>query len=368
MLSKKQIESSYLARYFLLNTVDISDYTLFPSRPIENSPEDIFDFHVAENQNEVLSTFNQTTLSFPKHSPSETLDQFLERNGTTAFLIICDDKLLLERYYNGYQHTSTCTSFSVAKSFVSALMGIALSEGYIQNIDDSITNYLPELTAPHWKAITIHHLISMSSGLRYDEKGFLPWNDEPRVYYSLDLRQLARQAKYLEPPGVHFHYNNFNLILLGMVLERVTSGTVSEYMQEKLWKPLGMEMPASWSLDSQRSGMEKMESGLNACAIDYAKFGRLYLRKGDWNGKQIIPENWVVESTTIHSDAKWSNYKYLWWISRTGKGRYTAVGNLGQFIFIAPDKNCIIVRFGKGKPNNWKMVYPQLFGSIVDTL
>ncbi len=129
-----------------------------------------------------------------------------------------------------------------------------------------------------------------------------------------------------------------------------------------------MERSAFWSLDSHRSGMEKMESGLNACAIDYAKFGRLYLRNGDWEGKQIIPESWVVESTTVTSNAKWSNYKYLWWISRTGKGRYTAVGNLGQFIFIAPDKNCVILRFGRGKPKNWKMIYPQLFGSLADLL
>ena len=100
----------------------------------------------------------------------------------------------------------------------------------------------------------------MSSGLKYDSIGFFPWNDEPRVYYSTDLRQLAKQAKSIEPPGLRFHYNNYNLLLLGMILEQVASSSVSMYLQEKIWKPLGMEMPASWSLDSQQSGMEKMES------------------------------------------------------------------------------------------------------------
>jgi CubicO group peptidase (beta-lactamase class C family) len=367
MLFKKLIESSYLARYFLYNTVDIFDYTIFPARGIENSPP-TFHFSPSENGIALLPTLNQVVRANPKQSRTETIDQFLEQNGTTAFLLIRDDKLLFERYYNGYQRSSICTSFSTAKSFVSALIGIALQERLIQNIDDPIIAYLPELTAPYWSAITVRHLVGMSSGLKYNTNGFFPWNDEPRVYYSPNLRQLAKQAKSVEKPGTHFHYNNYNLILLGMIIERVTSASVSEYLQEKIWKPLGMEFPASWSLDSQLSGMEKMESGLNARAVDFAKFGCLYLQRGDWNGKQIIPESWIAESTTVTSDAKWTNYKYLWWISRTGKGRFTAVGNLGQFIFIAPDKNCVIVRFGRGKPSNWRRIYPQLFGSIADML
>jgi CubicO group peptidase (beta-lactamase class C family) len=153
-----------------------------------------------------------------------------------------------------------------------------------------------------------------------------------------------------------------------MVIERITEGSVSEYLQGKIWEPLGMEYPASWSLDSQGSGMEKMESGLNACAIDYAKFARLYLRKGEWTGSQIIPESWVTESTTVASDVRWTHYKYLWWITGAGKGRYMAAGNLGQFIQVAPDKNCIILRFGRGKPGDWKRVYPQLFASLLEML
>lgn len=208
----------------------------------------------------------------------------------------------------------------------------------------------------------------MSSGLKYNERGFFPWDDQLRVYYSLDIRQLARRARRAEPPGVHFHYNNFNLVLLGMVLERVTGSTVSAYLQDKIWMRLGMESPASWSLDSLQSGMEKMESGLNARAVDFAKFARLYLRHGDWNGQQIIPESWVIESTTVEPDARWRNYRYLWWIPRSGNGRFMAVGNLGQFIYVAPDRDCIILRFGRGRPKDWQRAYIQLFDAVAELL
>jgi len=367
MITNKLIETSYLARYLFLNAVDISDHQIFPSREIQNTPP-VFHFSPVENHGTIQSLLNQAIpLNSQKHQV-ETIEQFLERNGTVAFLLIKNDQLLFERYYNGYNHSSVCTSFSTVKSFVSAMIGIALHEKLIKGLDDAVTNYLPELSAPHWSEITIRHLVSMSSGLYYKVNSFFPWNDEPRIYYSPDLRKLAQQASKEEPSGIHFHYNNYNLVLLGMILERVTGGTVSQYLQEQIWKPLGMEYPASWSLDSLHSGMEKMESGLNARAIDFAKFGLLYLRRGNWNGKQIIPESWVVESTTLESDAKWTNYKYLWWIPRLGKGRFMAVGNLGQFIYVAPDKDCVILRFGRGKPRNWQRVYPQLFGALVELL
>jgi CubicO group peptidase (beta-lactamase class C family) len=367
LMNKKLIESSYLARYFLLNAVDISDYTVFPSRSIANLPPG-FHFSPPGNESSFLPVLEQIVSANAKQFHASNIDQFLAQNGTTAFIVVQNDKLLFERYYNGCQHSSIYTSFSTAKSFVSALIGIALQEGLIQKLDDPIAKYLPELTGSYRSDITIRHLVGMCSGLKYDSTGFFPWNDDPRIYYSLNLRDLARRARSIEAPGTRFQYNNYNLILLGMIIEHITQGSVSMFLQEKIWKPLGMEYPASWSLDSQQSGMEKMESGLNAAAIDYAKFGRLYLRKGDWDGRQIIPEKWVVESTTPDPDAKWSNYKYLWWIPRSGKGRFMAVGNLGQFIYLAPDKNSLIIRFGKGKPRNWRYTYPQLFGRIADQL
>jgi CubicO group peptidase (beta-lactamase class C family) len=355
--------TSYLARYIFLNAVDITDYKVFPSREIQNATPT---FHFPPAGNDAALGY-RLPAAF-KRAPDETLDQFLARNGTVSFLVIQNGRLLLERYYNGYEHNSICTSFSTAKSFISALIGIAVHEKLIDCLDDTVAKYIPKTSAPFWQEITIRHLVSMSSGLKYREGGFLPWDDEPRIYYSPDLRRLALSAQKSEAPGSRFRYNNYNLILLGMVLERATGGSVSAYLQEKIWKPLGMEFPASWSLDSFENGMEKMESGLNASAIDFAKFGQLYLQRGEWNGKQIITESWVDESTTIAPDAHWKHYKYLWWMVRSGQGRFMAAGNLGQFIFIAPDKDCVIVRFGRGKPSNWRMNYPRLFGALVDSL
>jgi CubicO group peptidase (beta-lactamase class C family) len=354
---------SYLARYIFLNAVDITDYRVFPCREIKNASP-TFQFLSAGDDVSLENSLPATL----KRSPDETLDRFMAHNGTVAFLVIQHGRMLFERYYNSYRHDSICTSFSTAKSFVSTLVGIALNEKLIGSLDDSLTKYIPEASAPFWQAITLRHLVSMSSGLKYRQGGFLPWDDEPRTYYSPNLRQLALSARKSEAPGTCFRYNNYNLVLLGMVLERATGGSVSAYLQEKIWKPLGMEAPASWSLDSLESGMEKMESGLNARAVDFARFGQLYLQRGAWGGKQIVPESWVTESTTASPDAAWKHYKYLWWMARSGHGRYMAAGNLGQFIFIAPDKDCVIVRFGRGRPGNWRLIYPQLFAALAYAL
>ncbi len=361
------MNSSYLARYLRFNAVDITDHLIFPSRAIENAAP-AFHFGPAENGEDLRPLLDQAVAGSPAGARTATMDDFLASNGTVAFLVIQHDRLLFEQYYNGYQRESICTSFSTVKSFVSALIGIALHEKLIDGIDDPLTKYLPELSEQYWPAITIRHLLSMSSGLRYSQVGFLPWNDQPLTYYSPDLRRLAAKARAVEAPGVRFCYNNYNLVLLGMLLERVTGGSVSNYLQEKIWKPLGMEWPGSWSLDSRRCGMEKMESGLNARAVDFAKFGRLYLRCGDWNGRQLVPEEWVAEFTTPWPDGRWKNYKYLWWIPRAGKRRFMAVGNLGQFIYVAPDKDCIILRFGRGKPRDWQMTYIKLFGEVAGRL
>jgi CubicO group peptidase (beta-lactamase class C family) len=367
VITDKLLEKSYIARYFFFNAVDITDYRIFPAREIQNSPP-LFNFAPSGEDGTINTLLDKTLLSVLPGTGSRSIDQFLEANGTTAFLIVHHDQLVTESYYNGYSRASICSSFSTVKSFVSALIGIALNEGLIHGLDDPVTQYLSELPNAQFAGITIRHLVSMSSGLSYRQGSFFPWSDDPRVYYSTNLRELARHAKRLEQPGARFNYNNYNLLLLGMLLERMTGDSVSNYLQEKIWKPLGMEFPASWSLDSLNSGMEKMESGLNARAIDYARFARLYLHKGDWNGRQILPEHWVVESTTVAPGAKWSNYKYLWWIPRSGHNRYMAVGNLGQFIYIAPDRDCIILRFGRGKPKDWRKAYVALFNAIAEVL
>ncbi len=225
-------------------------------------------------------------------------DEFLRSTNTTSFIVIKDDAILYEGYFNGYSRDSIVTSFSMAKSVTSALVGIAIDEGYIGSVDDPIVAYLPELRAAASTTVTIRHLLLMSSGIRYVQDEDLSGlqdsgrcSDDALSYSYPNLRRLALQLPpSKEPAGRRSTTTPTTRSLLGMILERTTHRPVAEYLQEKIWQPLGMEYPASWSLDSEASGFEKMESGLNGRAIDFAKFGRLFLDNGNWNGKQIDPD------------------------------------------------------------------------------
>jgi CubicO group peptidase (beta-lactamase class C family) len=209
----------------------------------------------------------------------------------------------------------------MAKSFASTLVGVAIDEGYIKSVDESITNYIPELLGKdeRFKAITIRNLLTMSSGIKYEEGGDLPWSeeaDDTKTYYSTDLRELALNCRIEGKPGEYFEYNNFNPLLVGMILERATGMRVSRYLQEKLWKPVGMEADGSWSLDSTSSGFEKMESGVNARARDFARFGMLFAQEGNWEGRQLISRGWVEESTRADTSTDPSqDYQYFWWVN-----------------------------------------------------
>jgi len=195
----------------------------------------------------------------------------------------------------------------------------------------------------------------MSSGLEYSELG-LPWSDDSLTYYDPDLRRLVLNGTRVERgPGEAFLYNNYNPLLVGLALERATGQSAASYLEQHLWQPLGAEYDASWSLDSEADGFEKMESGINARAIDYAKFGLLYLRHGRWGDNQLIPADWVAASTTPQAPAgspEGTRYGYFWWVwtgdtAASSKPRFFARGNLGQFIFVAPDKDLVIVRMGR---------------------
>lgn len=372
---------SGFARALVWMDADIKDYEKFPARTVNNAPP-VFNFAKvdAATQSEYLRLLDRIAASQPS-SQSTTIsttsfNELLASTQTTAFLIIKDDRLIYENYFNGYKRDSINTSFSVAKSFVSALVGIAIYEGLIDGINDPITKYIPELQGKdsRYSAITIKNLLSMSSGLRYVEEG-TPFSDDTKTYYDPNLRAVAISAVIGEEPGKTFQYNNYNYLLLGIILERATGMPVAKYMEEKLWKPLGMEAPASWSLDSESNGFEKMESGINARAIDFAKFGRLYLNNGaNWNGEQIISENWVRTSTSANSTSDPSiEYQYGWWIypsqdyvvDSNNHRHFSARGNHGQFIYIVPEGELVIVRHGYDFGNiNWTNLFENISKTI----
>lgn len=357
----------------------VLDYLIFPSRALKASQHP-FRFRRTREDHKVGAA-----LAAIEYAPGKRvgdLETFLTRSATTSFIVIKDDGILYEKYFNGYRRDSIVTSFSVAKSFVSTLVGIAIDEGKIGSINDSITKYLPELVKrdPRFARITIQDLLLMSSGMRYHEDD--PDNDDDITYHAADLRKAAlEKTAIVGAPGEHWHYNNYHPLLLGIILERVTGMSVTAYLQEKLWGPLGMEHPGSWSVNGDQHGLEKMESGINATAIDFAKFGGLMLNDGQWDGKQIVSPGWVERATqpqekssSYYNENMFFNslghyYSYFWWGSKRagGKSDFCAVGNKGQYIYVSPQKKVIIVRNGFGyaiPTSRWLKLFEQLASSL----
>ena len=330
--------------------------------------------------NQVASLFRH--LEYLPGKEVGDLDTILRDTQTTSFIVIRDDRVVYEKYFNGYRRDSIVTSFSVAKSFDSTLVGIASEEGLISSISDPITKYLPELAKrdARFSQITIKDLLAMSSGIRYEEDA--PRHDDWLTYMYPDLRELALQrTEVVESPAKHWLYNNYNPLLIGMILERVTGKPVTQYLQEKLWSPLGMEYPGSWSTNTETNGLEKMESGINARAIDFAKFASLILHEGRWQGKQIVSASWIKQATQPEEKsaeyydnspffiAQGHYYKYFWWgCKRTnGKSDFYGIGNKGQYIYISPQKNLVIVRNGidYGLPSTrWVSLFYDFAGAL----
>ena len=358
---------------------DTQDYRIFPERPILNGTS------YSPLPRGDQGTPYEVEYPYDGGTRKETLDRLLSRTDTKAFLIVKDDRLIFETYLNSSK-SEINTSFSSAKSFNSALIGAAIADGYIDSVDDPVIKYIPEIKGRGLDDLTIRDLLLMNSGIRYVEGGELPFYqvpfaDDALTYYSADLRKTALSVQASGAPiGEAFRYNNYHPLLEGLIIERVTGMHVAEYLQERFWKPMGAEYPASWSLDSETSGFEKMESGINARARDYARFGMIFLHDGFWNGVQILPEEWVRESTEpLRPDPRtWETmtdgpdyngyYKYHWWGINNADGSYDffAHGKYDQIIYVAPRKNVVIVRLGNAPDD--KLMWPLAIHNIVDQL
>ncbi|QIA09308.1 serine hydrolase domain-containing protein [Draconibacterium halophilum] len=356
---------TYVSRLATMHVADVYDYQKFENREIKGS-DDTFRFTKSLDENYVETLFQGRV----EQSGFNSFNEWAEKSQTTALLFIRKDTLIYEKYFNGFSRESYFHSQSMAKSFISFLIGAAIDDGLIGSVNDSMIKYIPELKKrdPGFEKITIKNLLEMRSGLKYFT-GYipgtyihLPWHAEAVGYYHPNVRKLLlNKIKIEKEPGNSFQYNNYNTSYLGLIIERATDKTVSEYLEEKLWSEI-MEYDALFSIDSKRSGFEYMPSRLIARAIDYARFGRLFLNKGNWNGKQIISENWVAESTrenksiprNIYPDwfggdnCKHLYYNYQWWGHANCDSTYQfmASGNLGQNIYVFPDKEIIIVHCG----------------------
>ena len=347
--------SCKMGRFVYYNFANITDHKIFPSRPLHN---DSVKFHFK-------------TAAIPKAPKKATIgdkeitfEEFLTQNKTVAFLIIKNDTIQYENYFNDYSRESIVASFSMAKSVTSILIGCAIDDGFIQSVDEPVVKYVPELKKNGFtETLTIKNVLQMMSGIKFNESYSNPFGDAATYYYGTNLRKAISKMKPLNEPGKVFSYSSGDTQLLGLVLERSLKGkTITSYLNERIWTPLGMEYDASWSLDRKKNGLEKTYCCINARALDFAKLGRLYLNKGNWNGKQIVSKKWVEESTVADKGPNDVNYyKYQWWLS--GEGAFSAEGILGQYIYVNPSKKLIIVRLGEKKGNT---EWDSLFKTIAD--
>lgn len=348
------LPSCQLGRFVVYNFADIHDDQKFSSRPLT---KDAIPFQFYERPKERAP---RTVTIKEKEIP---FDDFLEKNKTLAFLIIKNDTIQYERYFKGYDRSGIVPSFSIAKSVTSILIGCAIADGYIANVEEPVTKYIPELQKNGFDKVTIKHLLQMTSGLKFNESYINPFGDAATFYYGRNLEKNITRMKLKSEPGTEFSYQSGNTQLLGLVLDRALKDkTITTYLQEKIWTPLGMEYDASWSIDRKEDGLEKTFCCINAVAIDYAKIGRLFQNNGNWNGQQIISPEWVKTSTTAElKEGSVDYYQYQWWLGSAEDGDYMAQGILGQYIYVNPAKNMVIVRLGK-KPANvgWRQIFSSL--------
>lgn len=344
------------------NFSGIEDYKIFPNRKLKASKSP-FHFIKSLNPSRVPEK-----ISYGKQMETQ-LDNLLKSNDTIAFLIIKNDTLILEKYYHGYTDSSISLSFSMAKSFLSILIGCAIDDGYIASVEQSVTDFVPELENNDFNKVKLKHLLQMTSGMDYVESDN-PFGIHVNFYYGSTLEKKLIKLKLKDEPGKKFVYKSGDNQLLGLILSRaLKTKTITEFMQERIWEPLGMEYGGLWSIDQDDNGLEKTFCCISARARDFAKFGRLYLNHGNWNGKQIVSRNWVDQSTKIDTTegSAW-NYQYQWWIVTKESGDYMAAGHLGQYVYVNPQQQLIIVRLGKSrgdlKSDDWKEMFVYLSTKI----
>lgn len=299
-----------------------------------------------------------------KKIPARYLEQ-MEKLKTRAFLVIQNGEIISETYWGGHDEKFISNSFSMSKSIVGLLTGIALHDGKIKSLDQGVGDFLPEFRSRGKSGITIRHLLGMSSGIKWDENYYDPFGAAARSYFGSGLDSLVKGLDASEPPGKRFRYISINTQILGSVLEKAAGMSLSEYTSEKLWKPLGAQTRALWSLDD-KDGVEKAFCCFNATARDFARIGALVLNRGNWNGVQLVPGEYI--DAAIAPDPglvdKDNNpvdyYGYQFWILHHKDMTIPYIrGIQGQYVFIIPKMNVVVVRIGKKRSSIVKNHAPE---------
>jgi len=301
-----------------------------------------------------------------RRAPAETSDPFrgrvvdyLSRNPVTGLLIAKDDQILFEHYQYGRTDRDLLLSQSMVKSITGLLIGIAIGDGAIKSVDDTAETYVPGLKGTEYGATPLRALLHMSSGVDFGEeqdKG----RDLDRLWIDMvrgtgskgTIASIAQFNRRIAPPGTRFYYASIEPDVLGLVLHYAVNKSASEYLREKVWEPIGTEADAKWLIDAE--GFEVAHHGFNAVLRDYARLGRLFAHDGAWEGRQIIPAQWMLETTTTRSsdaylapgrtEPRSLGYGYLMWLLPGARRQFAPIGFFGQRICVDPASKLVMVQ------------------------
>jgi CubicO group peptidase (beta-lactamase class C family) len=312
-------------------TAGIDDYLFFDNRtvPPSDKPES---WHLHSQYNRM--------------APTQKLLDTHQELGTVAFLIIKNDSIWHEQYFEGYGTSSKSNSFSMSKSLVAAALQSSIETGAVKSLDQKAIDFLPWLKGPYADQVTMGDLASMASGLDWNENYDNLLTITPRTYVEKDMGKLMQTIPIVDPPGKNFIYQSGSTQLLAMALEKATGKNISELIWAYYWNPIGAEQEAYWQIDSQKAGLEKAYCCFNSNARDFARFGKLFKNHGKWNGTQIIDSAFVAKAVNPRFSES-PQYGYGWWLGEVAEKPYFSMrGHLGQYVIVFPEQDVIVVRLG----------------------
>lgn len=304
-------------------------------------------------------------------------EPFLQDTKTSALLVIQNDVIRYENYFFGGDEATVFSSNSMGKSFVSALMGFAVADGFIDSVNDPLGKYIPEFVGTDLENIPIKACLQMASGIDFDEDTDMN-SFSMRTLMGTPAMEVIAGYGVQEPPFTYRRYLSINTEILGQVIKNATGKGLGEYMEEKLWTRIGSAHDAYWTLNN---GTELANGGLSISLRDYARFARLYLHEGNWNGEQLLPRDWIRDSLDISADYSKPGanndgynaigYGYQWWVPEGDQGEFMAIGVYGQFLYVNPEQNVIIVKVNADPDfmaEHYELKHVEFFRAIADGL
>lgn len=345
-----------MARELLLLLLAIACEGCTFLRIVRYGPSDIDDYRVFDQRTlpPAAAPFHFVDRREPRRIPRTLrvrglgkigLEDYLERSKTVAFVVIQGDALLYQRAFGDRRPDTKVQVFSVSKSIQSLLVGAAIREQRIRAIEQPITDFVPELAPRGFSAVTLEHLLDMTSGSSYVESDN-PFGQHPALYYGTDMLPDLLELDLEERPGLRWRYKSGDSELVGLALARALAPeTITDFARRVLWEPLGMEHEGSWAVDHP-GGLEKTFCCLSMRAIDLAKVGAMVANQGRWHGEQLIPASWIARSTTPLPGGV-PFYRLGWWTPPELEGGFMGMGHLGQFLIILPRSRLVIVRLGE---------------------